>query len=762
MNCLSACQQPFVPRLGRGEPILSLASLSLAIAVCTAASTATAQIVPDATLPVNSLVTENGSVLEIEAGTRAGSNLFHSFDRFNVPTGSEAYFNNAANIDNIITRVTGGQLSNIDGLIRANGTADLFVVNPNGIRFGPNARLDIGGSFIGSTADRIEFADGTLFSATAPADPLLTVSVPVGLQFGGNSGPIRVEGPGHGLIVTDPTMSSNTILDRSNSFRGLQVDPGNTLALIGSDVNLVGGVLTAEGGHIELGSLLQGEAELIPNDSGWNFSYEGVEALSSVGLSQQASADASGPGSGSIRVVGDRISLAASSVLFIQNFTPSPSGSIEVEATEGLEVIGSTRNGSLGSSLRTEALGDGAAADIRVVTRQATFSDGGSASSKTAGAGGSGNITIEASESIRLLNQENPLAFSNITTSALFGSAGGSGNISIATDNLSVSEGASIFSGIGGTGNGGNVTVNADTIVLDGVSPVTLAPSGIASVAGGMGNAGNVTVQTEQLSILNGASISASTFLFGDAGNVTIDASDFVEVRGGAEESSDPSQIISSANVLDEAVREAFNLPPTPFGDSGNVTISTPQLVISDGAFVTVRNDGVGNGGSLSVTARSLSITDEGGLTASTLSGEGGNINLQVEGVTLMRRGGLISAEAGGTGNGGNLNINTNFLVALENSDIIVNAFEGNGGNIQITARGIFGTEFRQELTPESDITASSQFGTSGTVVINNPDVDANHRLVELSSPHSAPESVCQLRDSIQVPQPSHLLSINT
>lgn len=155
-----------------------------------------AQVIPDSTLPAGeqSQVTGNPSV-QIDGGAVRGSNLFHSFNEFSIPTGGSAYFNNVPTITNIFTRITGRAISNIDGVVRANGAANLFLLNPNGILFGPNASLNIGGSFVVSTADRFQFDNGFAFSATNPqAPPLLTVNVPIGLQYGNNPGSVQVQG----------------------------------------------------------------------------------------------------------------------------------------------------------------------------------------------------------------------------------------------------------------------------------------------------------------------------------------------------------------------------------------------------------------------------------------------------------------------------------------------------------------------------------------------------------------------------------------
>ena len=177
-----------------------------AIGLSAIANSANGQITPDGSLPSN--VNRQGNVTEITGGEQAGSNLFHSFQDFSVPTGNEAFFNNAIDIDNILSRVTGGNISSIDGLIRANGTANLFLINPAGIIFGDNARLDLGGSFFGSTATGITFEDGTEFVSTNTV-PALTINAPIGLNLRRTSG--NISSTGNLTSDRSITLSSNNL-----------------------------------------------------------------------------------------------------------------------------------------------------------------------------------------------------------------------------------------------------------------------------------------------------------------------------------------------------------------------------------------------------------------------------------------------------------------------------------------------------------------------------------------------------------------------
>lgn len=700
-----------------------------------------AQIVPDTTLIHNSRVTNQGNINIINEGTRSGTNLFHSFQDFSVSTGNTAFFNNAADIQNIISRVTGKSVSNINGLIRANGTANLFLLNPNGIILGSNAQLNIGGSFVATTANSIKFADGKQFFAEPNhQEPLLTISVPTGLAFRDNStGTIQVLGSGHQITPNAGLLP--TIVN--NNSTGLLVQPGKTLALIGSNVNVEGGIITTPGGQSELSSVGSGLVGLKSNNQGWTFDYEGVRKFEDIQLSKQALINASGTGAGTIQVHGDNVHLTDGSAMLIQNLGKTSSGSININASKSLVLEGTSPDGNVSSSILTETLNTGEGGDLKVFTQRLTLQDGARVGAGTYSNAPGGNVTINASDSVQLLENRLANPFRRGDTISLISAAtfasGKAGSVQMSTVKLGITDGGTVASSSFGTGDGNNVTVNADSIEITGIKPERSAPSTIAAAAFNAGNAGSLTINTSQLRLKNGGIVNSVAFATGNAGSIRINAKNFIEVSGKAD-NSQPSFISSSVNVANETLRRIFGLPLVPIGSAGNISIDTPFFNVNQGGLISVANEGLGDAGRLEIKANTINITNNGGVTATTAVGQGGDINITSNNIFL--RNGIISTTAGQQdtdGDGGNINLNTNILVLAENSSITANAFKGRGGNILINARGLF-------FSPNSQITASSQFGLNGDIKINSFYVDPNgissvpERLAE--TPKVA--SVCQ------------------
>ncbi|BAY83544.1 filamentous hemagglutinin family outer membrane protein [Calothrix parasitica NIES-267] len=687
---------------------------------------APAQVTSDNT--TNTTVTNNGNNFNILNGIQKGNNLFHSFKEFSIPTGASATFNNSTDIVNIINRVTGGNISNIDGLIKSQGNANLFLINPAGIVFGENARLNIGGSFLGSTAESILFEDGFEFSAVnAQSEPLLTVSVPLGLQMGTNPGAIEVQGTGHNLqLIT--TKQSFPPFTRETNPRGLMLQPGKTLALVGSGISLQGGQLRADNGRVELGSVGIGKVKLNPVDSGFALSYAGVSEFRDIELKQKALLDASGSlGNDGIHISGRQVRLMGGAAGLVQNASSSlQGGQIVVNASELVELTGTTTDKKFRSNFTTETTTTGASGEIKISTKDLIFREGGQFVSRTFAQGAAGNMTLNASDSIQFLgiSSINPRFQSSIFANSGGSATGKAGDVTLSTERLIATDGAIISNASFSSGNGGALKINADFVDISGVDPVFQGPTDIRFGSFRGGNGGSLILNARRVNVRDGARINGTTIGKGNAANLTINASESLDINGGI--------VTSSASFPDfRSTLNGFNTDPT--GKAGTIAIKTNRLTVRNDGTVTVQNRGPANAGKLQIDATSIKLDNNGLLSASTALGEGGNVQIDARDVVL-RRNSLINAEAGGTGSGGNITINSPIIAGLENSDIIANAVAGNGGNINITTQGIFGLEFRDELTEKSDITASSQFGVNGTVEINNLAIDPSSGLVELSA----------------------------
>lgn len=540
-----------------------------------------AQLTPDGTL--NTAVSQSGNNFTITNGSAANSNLFHSFQQFSVPTGGSATFDltNTPNISTIFSRVTGGNISSIDGLIQTingNNPVSLFLINPGGIIFGANAQLNIGGSFIGSTASSIKFADGAEFSViNSESAPLLSINVPIGLQLGNNPAPINIQGTGHtlrnvsGLVLLPPIQTP--------SATKLRVEPGNTLALVGGDIHLNGANLIAERGRVELGSV-SGTAlvNLIPTAQGYTLRYGNVQSFGNIQLAQRSLLDISGVNAGSVQIQGRQIQFTDGSLVLAQNFGNLPGGDIRLQATESINLIAKTADGTIQSGVRSNAFGMGASGNISVITPNFTIKSGAGLNSTTLGAAPSGNIYIDAT-AIELsgFSPKNPADVTTLNTTTL--GTGNAGDVFVNSNSLLVSSGASLSSATFGSGSSGKVTIRNNNTTVMGESPSGLY-SNISSTTFATGSAKTLTLDTAKLQVLDGGAVATTAFFAGNGGDLSINATEAIIISGQGRATN--SSINASTIRPDPLVRKRFGLPDILTANAGTLSITTPNLTLME------------------------------------------------------------------------------------------------------------------------------------------------------------------------------------
>ncbi len=691
-----------------------------------------AQLIPDNTLGSESSTIRSIDELTdaIEGGAIRGDNLFHSFSEFNVGEGTRVGFANPEGISNIFSRVTGSNISEIFGTLGVNGTANLFLMNPNGIVFGENAAINIGGSFLATTAESIELESGDRFSAVEANRPLLTIDFPIGLGLGRNSGDIVVQGKGYTLELDALTPTPSTQDQDFSLF-----SPKN-IGLIGGNIFLHGAVIGVSNGNIEVGAVKNnGYVGFQPSE--WIFDYSEVEQLGNVFLNSKSLLNTvnNNSGSGSIRISANNARLENASLILNQNRGFSVSDGIQINSSN-LEIVGGILpddvNGSIDSiptSITSESTGSGRS-NIIISTDNLSLIDGGQISSVSIGTDKGADISITASNLIELLDVfPSTRIFSSIRSTALNTANGG--DLKIESANISLVNGGSINSNTIGPGKAGDLSINVmETTSISGFTPTSFTPSSITSVGFNTGDTGNVSLNTEKLELKNAGSVSSLSTGLGNAGEVTVNASDSILIEGRIfEEPILASAIASSVEEILPLTTEFFEAEFNPRGNAGNVTINASKLKILNGGIVAVRNTGTGNAGSLKINAEEVALNNGGEISASTVSGEGGNITLNVENLELTNQS-QISASAGVLGNGGNITINSDTILAISNSDITANAVEGDGGNITITSDVILGFETRNQITSSSDITASSELGIDGTITISSPENNSDEDLI--------------------------------
>ncbi|NEQ20141.1 MAG: S-layer family protein [Microcoleus sp. SIO2G3] len=661
---------------------------------------------------------------QIQGGTQQDSNLFHSFREFNVPEGRSVYFENPAGVTNILSRVTGNNLSNILGTLGvgtpgALGTANLFLINPHGIIFGANARLDIGGSFVGTTANAIAFDNQGIFSASQPNIPSLLTINPSAFLFN--------------QIAAQP---SNSI-----EVRGfLSVSENQSLLLVGGNIAptaastggllLDGGRLRAPGGRVEL-SGVAGTGTVGLNVDGNTLSLSSADnvARSDVTLINDADVNVRAQAGGTIAVSAQNLSLLQGSELFAGiasglGSLDSRAGDIEINATGAVTL---NRGSSIENTVQPEAQGE--AGDIRLIANSLQAREGALFTTSVLGQGTAGNAIINA-ETVSFDGDaagSPDFKASGVYTRVESDTPSLGGSINITAGTLSVTNGAVLTTSTSGTGNGGSVTIIADTVSLDGKGNFNGSfrqSSGVFSAVKetGVGSGGRIEITAGTLSLTNGGVLITSTLGQGNAGDVIINA-DTISFDG--EGPSNPEFQFSGAYSQVEDFQTAL-------GQGGRIEITARTLSLTNGAVVTTSTLGEGDAGNVIIKEADLVFLDgqsqDGSpsrIFASTEgSGNAGELTINT-GRLVVQNGAQVSADTSGTGSAGTLQVNASESVEVIGTsvdgqsasglyfDTVGTGSAGDAGDLRIDAR-------RLVVQDGARVSArTSNVGRAGTLLVN-------------------------------------------
>ncbi len=642
----------------------------------------------------------------IDGGTQVGNNLLHSFSQFSIDPGQSVYFTDPG-VVNILTRVTGISPSDIQGRLGVTGAANLFLINPNGVTFGPNASLDVPGSLVVTTANAIRLQNGDVFSANA-ADPL----------------------PSQVLNVNPSALLFNQIAAQSITNQAiLQVPNDRSLVLVGGNLTLNGGQVKAPRGRVELASV--------------------------------AGATGSNPSEVGVLVNGNSISLSVPSTV--------PTGDISLTNGAGITVGSSDRAGSIQlvgrnitlantSSVLAETV-DQPGGDITIAATRLQLFDGSLVSTSNFGTGQGGNLVINASTSVETAGIFNPGLPGGFLVEV--NGSGRGGNLTLNTPNLTVAGGASISTSVFSSGRGGELRVNARQIDIRGEDVVSGFESNLAARTFNSGNAGSLTIETDRLLVRDGGQVSVSTFRQGNGGTLTVNATQSVIASGdtglnrsglfarvNSNGTGRGGDLIINTPTLTIQAGAAVSSAVFGTGQGGNVTVNAGQSIQVVGAgprFVsslTAFADNTGNAGNVTLTTRQLQVQNGGEISTGTFSSaQGGRLTIQatdsveVSGVSpdANQYPSTIFVDTSGTGNAGSLRLDTGRLSILNGGQVSAGTSgAGQGGSLVVNAQDIqisgsvpatpaaIGFNFYEVdgRLPSGLITSSRSTGTAGDMTI--------------------------------------------
>lgn len=677
------------------------------------------QIIPDNTLGAEaSIVNPDGGDNLIQGGAIRGNALFHSFADFNVTTSQQVYFANPTGIDNILSRVTGLNPSQIDGLIGVSGNANLFLINPNGVIFGPEARLDVSGSFLASTSDRFEFTDGTEFRATNPnAAPLVSVNIPLGLQLG-------LDAPAALVNEADLAVGEDlTLVAASVTSPGQLSAPNGTVNVLGTVGDVQIQSVTAESAQLTASTNLILEASYLATDADLT-----LTAGQTVRIRDTIETPFLAIAGGNLHIQGDQeidiLALNHPQTPFQSggNLTLMSDGPISGDAHfySGMGFMVLDLAGNPGSyisyydpiiSVNGDVLfGDYTGVALKVEATGSIVADGNitiTGADTTLVADGSGSdVDLLASQPALILRagltmlENAPTTLPTTVDTTVFNPTVSGlvpGSIQV-VGNIDTPGGPIILAALGEIlatgdistfteGDTGDITIQAGSDV---------AVNNITSDAS-FGDTGDISLTSDSGSItITGNIVAETTDGTGTTGDVTLRATDKVSIVGGS--------VFITVN---------------DGGVTGDLRINTNSLVVQDAALLV--SNPIASAGSIQITAGEVILDNGqlGTLTQQSADGNSGNIGINLTSdtetniLTLRDDSQITANNLDAAGSGGKITITANAIVAEtpveEGNDIFTLSASATGGAISIVVATLDNIEVRPELTSQNDIVGPNE-----------------------------------------------------
>jgi len=591
------------------------------IVLTTLSTLVQADITTDGTVGIaqNLTPTQGHYTIGQELGSLKGSNLFHSFQQFNINTGESATFTGDNSIQNVISRVTGGNASQINGLLQSQvGHANFFFINPAGVVFGENAQIDVPAAFHISTAGQLNFADGSQFNALDPEASSLTIATPESFGFSqGQAGALQIVGGQLGFKPgTDVSISANQLHISGVVQNNGDIAPA-AIFVQQTDPSLEKGL------HLGLVSVDAETAQTIPltglteTSTGGDLSIENaVINISGNGVAQL-----------SVRAGETKLKNSLLSANNLGDNTMASSEGINLQVNK--LVLDNAR-------LENSVAGKGDAASVLVqVDNDLQLLAGGLIDSSTSAQGHAGEVVVKARQLI--IDEQNSGLDTGILSSVKLNSATGhTGTISVQVEkDLQLLNSGGILSSTLGQGDAGKVSVTAGQLTIDGQN------TGIASVTASVGNAGTVSVQIDNdLQLLAGGIIDSSTSAQGQAGKVVVKAGQLT--------------IDGQNSGLDTGVASSAKVNSTGNAETVSVQVAK-ELQLLNGGFIASVTLGQGDAGKVSVTAGQLTIDGQNtGITSGTANvGNAGTVSVQVDNDLQLLAGGIIDSSTSAQGQAG-------------------------------------------------------------------------------------------------------------